>query len=295
MNVHWLAINNHEIPCILSLVLCCVQSATADTAAATSPQEEQQQQHEEPPTGMAPYYLLKLAQESGSTVVPSWLANQFHPNHHHFFFTLDWHKGAGRKLSNDEYLSACEAENAQLQQQLQQEASQQEPPAEQQQQQDGMQGTNQQQQQRPGLPFWIPDGSDPGSQVHSEEQRHEVVGAYVLSAMEQPQHDASVKPIHASRQDPKGKVVSLEDCVEAFLQPEQLSEADEWYCPKCRTHVQVGLRRRADVHCGRLWGGAVCEGIVGHAFITARALLQIQCNTQEVRFGEHVCDGFGCA
>jgi hypothetical protein len=220
-----------------------VQSATADPAAATTPQE---QQHEEPPTGMAPYYLLKLAQESGSTVVPSWLANQFHPNQHHLFFTLDWHKGVGRKVSNDEYLSACEAETVQLeqavQQQMQEEASQQEPPAEQQQQQeqDGMQGAaDQQQQQRPGLPFWIPDGSDPDSTARSEEQRHEIVGAYVLSAMEQPQHDASVKPIHAARHDPKGKVVSLEDCVEAFLQPEQLSEADEWYCPKCKAHVQV--------------------------------------------------------
>jgi hypothetical protein len=37
-----------------------------------------------------------------------------------------------------------------------------------------------------------------------------------------------------------GVGASLEDCVKAFLQPEQLSEADEWYCPKCKTHVQVG-------------------------------------------------------
>lgn len=68
-----------------------------------------------------------------------------------------------------------------------------------------------------------------------------ILGAYVASAMDSPQLDPSVRPIHAARADPRGKVVSLEDCVEAFLQPEQLSEADEWYCPKCKTHVQVGL------------------------------------------------------
>jgi hypothetical protein len=33
--------------------------------------------------------------------------------------------------------------------------------------------------------------------------------------------------------------VCLEQCVQAFLQPEQLSHEDEWYCPKCKEFVQV--------------------------------------------------------
>lgn len=27
-----------------------------------------------------------------------------------------------------------------------------------------------------------------------------------------------------------------------MLQPEQLSEEDSWYCPKCKDHVQVSVR-----------------------------------------------------
>ncbi len=33
--------------------------------------------------------------------------------------------------------------------------------------------------------------------------------------------------------------MSLTACVEAFLQPEQLGEADSWYCPQCKEHVQA--------------------------------------------------------
>ena len=33
--------------------------------------------------------------------------------------------------------------------------------------------------------------------------------------------------------------VTLSSCFEAFLQPEQLSEDDSWYCPTCKEHVQA--------------------------------------------------------
>jgi hypothetical protein len=29
--------------------------------------------------------------------------------------------------------------------------------------------------------------------------------------------------------------------LQAHLQPEQLDEANSWYCPKCKTHRQVGI------------------------------------------------------
>jgi hypothetical protein len=89
---------------------------------------------------------------------------------------------------------------------------------------------------------------------------YEVVGCYVFTALEAPQQHESVVPIHALRRDPHAKVVSLEDCVEAFLQPEQLSEADEWYCPKCKTHVQVGAVCCLWYWRSLGWGWCVCGG-----------------------------------
>ncbi|GAX80199.1 hypothetical protein CEUSTIGMA_g7637.t1 [Chlamydomonas eustigma] len=63
-------------------------------------------------------------------------------------------------------------------------------------------------------------------------------GRYNLSLLENPAlHDSFIRAeeqVKAGRQP-----VSLSACVEAFLQPEQLSEADSWYCPKCKEHVQA--------------------------------------------------------
>jgi hypothetical protein len=245
-------------------------AAAADSpAAATTPQQQQDQQQDqqdEPLGGMSPYYILKLAQDSGGgTVVQSWLANQFHPNHHHFTFMIDWYRQAGVSVQPEQYAEACAAHSGSSPQQQQQQGVEQDhddltqPPEQQQEQQEqqqpgeGMQPEQQQQQQQQqqlvqSLPCWVPDGSEslprPGAP-------YEVLGDYVFTALEAPQQHASVVPIHAMRKDPHGKVVSLEDCVEAFLQPEQLSEADEWYCPKCKTHVQVG-------RAGLGWTG-LCE------------------------------------
>lgn len=33
------------------------------------------------------------------------------------------------------------------------------------------------------------------------------------------------------------QTVTLAQCVDAFLQPEQLQAGDEWYCPRCKDHV----------------------------------------------------------
>jgi hypothetical protein len=71
-----------------------------------------------------------------------------------------------------------------------------------------------------------------------DEQSVVVVGGYVLSDMEQPAHDASATAMRERASQPRS--VSLQQCVEAFLQPEQLQEGDEWYCPRCKEHVQVG-------------------------------------------------------
>ena len=64
-------------------------------------------------------------------------------------------------------------------------------------------------------------------------------GMYNLSALEQPplQHESSVLAESAARAG--RQPVSLMDCFEAFLQPEQLSEDDSWYCPHCKEHVQA--------------------------------------------------------
>ncbi|KAF8072770.1 UBP11 [Scenedesmus sp. PABB004] len=92
--------------------------------------------------------------------------------------------------------------------------------------------------------FWAPPGpgsGPPGGCAAAAAPGGDVVvvGDYVLGALEQPEFDASLEPIRAARADPRGRSVGLEACVETFLQPEQLSEADEWYCPKCKTHVQA--------------------------------------------------------
>ena len=35
------------------------------------------------------------------------------------------------------------------------------------------------------------------------------------------------------------RTVTLDDCVEAFLQPERLDASDSWYCSECKTHVRA--------------------------------------------------------
>jgi ubiquitin C-terminal hydrolase len=51
------------------------------------------------------------------------------------------------------------------------------------------------------------------------------------------QHETAVAA-RARAQEP-ARPVSLHECVQAFLQPEQLGEADSWYCSKCKQHVQA--------------------------------------------------------
>lgn len=61
-------------------------------------------------------------------------------------------------------------------------------------------------------------------------------GVYDPSLLERPDEDKSASSAKVKR---GFHSVSLSACVEAFLQPEQLSEADSWYCPKCKDHVQA--------------------------------------------------------
>lgn len=67
---------------------------------------------------------------------------------------------------------------------------------------------------------------------------HAVGGSYNTAAMEQPlAHESWVR---AEQQAAQGRrPVTLAACFEAFLQPEQLSEDDSWYCPKCKDHVEA--------------------------------------------------------
>ena len=45
------------------------------------------------------------------------------------------------------------------------------------------------------------------------------------------------------REDPRKKIaekaISLDECIERFLESEILSELDTWFCPSCRSHVQA--------------------------------------------------------
>lgn len=63
-------------------------------------------------------------------------------------------------------------------------------------------------------------------------------GRYDLSAMDEPAEHASAAA-HSARLRGGKTPVSLAACVEAFLQPEQLSEEDSWFCPGCKQHVQA--------------------------------------------------------
>jgi len=206
--------------------------------------------------------------------VQSWFANHFHPHVHHFTYIMDWQRAAGSSVTHADYKAAAvhaavdllqhkHQQEMQQQQQQQQEAG--DSPQQQHQQQLSEQQDQQMQQQLPenvaaaaaaaaaegNLRFWHPDTTGLDITQPPDDALHEIVGQYVLDGMMQPQRDASTAPIFAARSDPRGKVVSLESCVEAFLQPEQLSEADEWYCPKCKTHVQVS--RTAGAACMPDW------------------------------------------
>lgn len=175
-----------------------------------------------------PPYLLKLARDTGDypTTFPAWSLPHSHPNQHHNSFVLDWEESAGYTLPYADYQAAA--------------AEQQQTPQQQDQQQQD------QQVDHSSSRFWLPDliccredgvacpPEDVGSMI--------ICGDYVLTALHQPEYDPSTQPIKAARNSPGGKSVGLESCVEAFLQPEQLSEADEWYCPKCKTHVQANKK-----------------------------------------------------
>jgi hypothetical protein len=208
---------------------------------------------------------LKLARDSHdfATVVSPWFTAHFHPNAHHTTMVLDWHLGSGYSVPYQEYAAAATTAAAELhassaacgQQQQQQDAKQQD--AEMQQQDAAVQ-----QQQPDGSTnsssedsyFWLPDSNSlsPDGQPQGDQpllDSIEICGEYCTQPLQQPEYDPSTAPIKAARADPRGKAVSLDACVEAFLQPEQLSEADEWYCPKCKEHVQV-RRQLLDVREG---------------------------------------------
>ena len=51
------------------------------------------------------------------------------------------------------------------------------------------------------------------------------------------QHESAIAAAAAAKAPPRP--VTLDDCVDAFLQPEKLDEADSWYCTSCKAHVQA--------------------------------------------------------
>jgi ubiquitin C-terminal hydrolase len=55
--------------------------------------------------------------------------------------------------------------------------------------------------------------------------------------MPAPQHESAER--YRARAAGPPRAVSLHACVQAFLQPEQLGEADSWYCSRCKAHVQA--------------------------------------------------------
>lgn len=176
-----------------------------------------------------PPYLLKLARDTSDypTTFPAWSASHSHPNQHHHNFVLDWDEAAGYLLPFVDYQAAAQQQE---QQDQQQQLSAQQPDSQQQEQHD--------------CSFWRLDFAccrEDGVLCSDKDILNvHICGDYVLTPLEQPEYDPSTHAIKAARSTPGGKCVGLEACVEAFLQPEQLSEADEWYCPKCKTHVQVG-------------------------------------------------------
>ncbi|KAG1678285.1 hypothetical protein FOA52_013906 [Chlamydomonas sp. UWO 241] len=65
-----------------------------------------------------------------------------------------------------------------------------------------------------------------------------VPGPYDPATVDDPREHESYATAESASQ--KGRApVSLNACFDAFLQPEQLSEDDSWYCPKCKDHVEA--------------------------------------------------------
>jgi len=60
-------------------------------------------------------------------------------------------------------------------------------------------------------------------------------GMYNPSLLENPHQDESVAQAQAQAEGS----VSLDSCLECFLQHERLDPQDSWYCPKCKEHVQA--------------------------------------------------------
>lgn len=50
-------------------------------------------------------------------------------------------------------------------------------------------------------------------------------------------HESAVNATTAANAPPRS--VTLNDCVDAFLQPEKLDASDSWYCTGCKSHVQA--------------------------------------------------------
>jgi hypothetical protein len=246
-------------------------ATAAPPAAAAAAAGDDDEEEEDQAALQFPPYQLKLARDNGDTKAMPWCGSYFHPNVFHYTFVLDWDVQHSRQVSQERYMAAAAATVAAAaaqggsssctlppatcsrQEQQQEEQQQEEQPTLQERQQppaaDDVQhrrahlGQQQQQQQH----CWKPDPSSVGidGKLVSEKQQQQqdlisICGDYVLSALYQPEYDVSIVPIRSARSDPRGKSVALECCVQAFLQPEQLSEADEWYCPKCQKHVQVG-------------------------------------------------------
>jgi hypothetical protein len=223
-----------------------------------------------------PHYQLKLARDSAdfATVVSPWFTAHFHPNAHHTTMVLDWDFRSSYSVPYQEYAAAA-ATAASALETGEAVFGQQQQDVEQQQEADMQDHPQQQQQQLAGSSsssdsfFWVPDlsGLTPDGQPLGDQpliEAVEICGDYCVQPLQQPEFDASTAAIKAARADPRGKAVSLEACVEAFLQPEQLSEADEWYCPKCKEHVQVGTfvcwwEGRGDVLALCVFGGC-CGG-----------------------------------
>ncbi|WIA28861.1 hypothetical protein OEZ86_011387 [Tetradesmus obliquus] len=186
-----------------------------------------------------PHLQLKLARDSSdfATVVSPWFTAHFHPNAHHTTMVLDWHLHSSSSVPYQEYAAAAATAAAAA-------VAGQQQDAEMQQQEQHPAGINSSSSSSDDSFFWVPDvsGLTPAGAPLGDQPLIETVdicGDYCVQPLQQPEFDESTAPIKAARADPRGKAVSLEACVEAFLQPEQLSEADEWYCPKCKAHVQA--------------------------------------------------------
>lgn len=79
---------------------------------------------------------------------------------------------------------------------------------------------------------------NPGIEYFALDWSNNANGKYDLELLESPRLHSSMEDALCAERNGK-KPVTLQSCMECFLEEEELDKEDMWYCPKCKVHRQA--------------------------------------------------------